>query len=47
VYSPVENMPTGCVTADKANGLNGRVITDRIDSWYLAMDDVENAIREA
>jgi len=40
-------MLTGCVTADETNGLNGRVITDRIDSGYLAVDDVENTAREA
>lgn len=40
-------MLTGCVTADEANGFNGRVITNRIDGWYLAVDDVENTVREA
>jgi len=40
-------MLTGCVTADETNGLNGRVITNRIDGWYLAVDDVENTVREA
>jgi len=40
VYSPVENMLTSSVTADKTDGLNGRMVTDRIDSWHLAVDNV-------
>jgi len=40
-------MLTGCVTTDETNGLNGRVITNGIDGWYLAVDDVENTVREA
>lgn len=41
---PVEDMRTGTVSADKANCLDVGMVTNGVNSWNLAMNNIDNTI---
>lgn len=42
-----EDVLTRLVTADEADGLDGRLVKDEVDSAVSAVDDVNNTLGEA
>ncbi|KUI56600.1 hypothetical protein VP1G_10870 [Cytospora mali] len=45
--APREDVLAGLVAADEADGLDGRVVQDEVDGAVRAVDDVDDARREA
>jgi hypothetical protein len=44
--SPLIDVLPSTVAPYETNGFDCGVVTDRIDGWNLAMDDIKDAIRE-
>lgn len=46
-FTPFVDVSTSTVTTDKADSLNGRMVTDSIYNWDASVHNGENTIRKS